>query len=105
PDAAPPALAVRLACRAAMTPPPGPARLEIPPNILYHHDDAAKQHRGARVYAPAELRSAGDPAAVERALEALARAERPLIVAGDGVVWSAAAAELGELARRLRPPG
>src|SRR5207247_2365556 len=76
---------VRLAFREAMSPPPGPTLVEIPTNILYHHDEAAKQHRGARVYAPAELRSAGDPAAVERALEALARAERPLIVAGDGV--------------------
>ena len=98
------AVDVRLAFREAMNPPPGPALVEIPTNILYHHDDAAKQHRGARVYAPAELRSAGDPAAVERALEALARAERPLIVAGDGVFWSDAAAELGELARRLAAP-
>src|SRR6059036_3259897 len=95
---------LRLAFRAAMNPPPGPALVEIPTNILYHHDDAAKQHRGARVYAPAELRSAGNPVAVERALEALARAERPLIVAGDGVFWSDAAAELGELARQLQVP-
>src|SRR5438445_7485349 len=95
------AVDVRLAFREAMSPPPGPTLVEIPTNILYHHDHAAKQHRGARVYAPAELRSAGDPAAVERALEALARAERPLIVAGDGVFWSDGAAELGELARRL----
>src|SRR5881397_3617479 len=95
---------VRLAFREAMSPPPGPTLVEIPTNILYHHDEAAKQHGGARVYAPAELRSAGDPAAVERALEALARAERPLIVAGDGVFWSDAAAELGELARRLGAP-
>src|SRR5439155_528684 len=70
------AVDVRLAFREAMSSPPGPALVEIPTNILYHHDDAAKQHRGARVYAPAELRSAGDPAAIERALEALARAER-----------------------------
>ena len=95
---------VRLAFREAMSPPPGPTLVEIPTNILYHHDEPAKQRRGARVYAPAELRSAGNPVAVERALEALARAERPLIVAGDGVFWSDAAAELGELARRLQVP-
>src|SRR5436309_308632 len=98
------AVDVRLAFREPMSPPPGPTLVEIPTNILYHHDDAAKQQRGARVYAPAELPSAGAPAAVERALEALARAERPLIVAGDGVFWSDAAAELGELARRLAAP-
>src|SRR5439155_1364597 len=70
---------VRLAFREATSPPPGPTLVEIPTNILYHHDEAAKQHGGARVYAPAELRSAGDPAAVERALDALGRAERPIV--------------------------
>src|SRR5262249_20429631 len=53
---------------------------------------------------PDALRSAGDPTAIERALGALARAERPLIVAGDGVFWSDAASELRELAARLQIP-
>ncbi len=95
---------LRLAFREAMNPPPGPSLLEIPTNILYHQDDVARQRRGGRIYPPAELRSAGDPAAIERALEALARAERPLIVAGDGVFWSDAASELRELATRLQVP-
>jgi acetolactate synthase-1/2/3 large subunit len=95
---------VRLAFREAMGPPPGPTLVEIPTNILYQQDDVAKQRPGARIYAPEELRSAGDPAAVARALEALARAERPLIVAGDGVFWSDAAAELRALAERLAIP-
>jgi acetolactate synthase-1/2/3 large subunit len=97
-------LDVRMAFREATAPPPGPTLVEIPTNILYHQDDVARQRAGARIYAPAELRSAGDPAAIERAAEALVRAERPLIVAGDGVFWSDAAAELGLLARRLRVP-
>jgi acetolactate synthase-1/2/3 large subunit len=95
---------VRLAFREAMGPPPGPALVEIPTNVLYHRDDPARQRRGARVYPPDALRSAGDPAAVERALEALVRAERPLIVGGDGIFWSDAAAELGELATLLHIP-
>jgi acetolactate synthase-1/2/3 large subunit len=95
---------MRLAFREATSPPPGPALLEVPTNVLYQQDDGARQRRGARVYAPDELRSAGDPAAVERALEALARAERPLIVAGDGIFWSDAAAELRELASYLQIP-
>ena len=98
------AVDVRLAFREATSPPPGPAVVEIPTNILYQQDDVAKQRAGARIYPPGALRSAGDPAAIDRALEALARAERPLIVAGDGVFWSDAAAELRELARRLRIP-
>jgi acetolactate synthase I/II/III large subunit len=95
---------MRLAFREAMNPPQGPAVLEVPTNVLYQQDDATRQRRGARVYAPDELRSAGDPAAVERALEALACAERPLIVAGDGIFWSDAAAELRELASHLQIP-
>jgi acetolactate synthase-1/2/3 large subunit len=95
---------LRTAFREAMSPPPGPTLLEIPTNVLYQQDDVARQRRGARIYPPDAMRSAGDPAAIERALERLAAAERPLIVAGDGVFWSDAATELGALARRLQIP-
>jgi acetolactate synthase-1/2/3 large subunit len=98
------ALDVRMAFREATAPPPGPALVEIPTNILYHHDEPARQRRGARVYRPEELRCAGDPAAVDRALEALAAAERPLIVAGDGIFWSDAAQELRAFAARMQLP-
>jgi acetolactate synthase-1/2/3 large subunit len=95
---------VRLAFREAMSPPPGPTLVEIPTNILYHQDEIARQRRGARVYEAGDLRCAGDPAAIARALDALAGAERPLIVAGDGIFWSDAAAELGEFAARMQIP-
>jgi acetolactate synthase I/II/III large subunit len=95
---------LRTAFREATSPPPGPTLLEIPTNILYQQDERARQRRGARIYPPGELRSAGDPAAVERALEALARAERPLVVAGDGVFWSDAAAELRAFAAHMQIP-
>jgi acetolactate synthase-1/2/3 large subunit len=45
-----------------------------------------------------------DPAAVERAVDRLLAAERPLVAAGDGVFWSDAAAELRALAERLQIP-
>jgi acetolactate synthase I/II/III large subunit len=95
---------LRLAFREATAPPPGPALLEIPTNVLYQQDDVARQRRGARVYPPDALRSAGDPAAIDRVVEALARAERPLIVAGDGVFWSDAVPELRAFAERLQVP-
>src|SRR4029450_10758233 len=50
------------------SPPPGPALLEIPTNILYQQDDVARQRRGARIYPPAALRSAGDTATRQRVL-------------------------------------
>jgi acetolactate synthase I/II/III large subunit len=95
---------LRMAFREAMSPPPGPTLVEIPTNVLYQQGDVSRQRRGARIYPPDALRSAGDPAAIERALEALARAERPLLVAGDGVFWSDAAAELHALATALQIP-
>ncbi|MGH7896452.1 MAG: thiamine pyrophosphate-binding protein [Candidatus Binatia bacterium] len=88
---------LRQAFREATTPPQGVSLLEIPTNILYHSGDIAEQRRGARVYSPDDLRAAADPAKIERVLELLAAAERPLIAAGDGIFWSGAAAELREL--------
>jgi acetolactate synthase-1/2/3 large subunit len=87
---------LRQAFREAMTPPQGPTLVEIPTNILYHQDDVANQRPGAKLYDPGELRAAGDAKKIERALELLLAAERPLIAAGDGIFWSNASAELRE---------
>jgi acetolactate synthase-1/2/3 large subunit len=95
---------LRQAFREARTAPQGAALIEIPTNILYHQGDAATQRRGAVVYEPAALGSQADPAAVERAVELLRGAERPLIAAGDGVFWSGAAAELRALAEATGVP-
>jgi acetolactate synthase-1/2/3 large subunit len=95
---------VRQAFREASSYPQGPAVVEIPANILYHGDDPARQRRGARFYAAEELRSQGEPARIERVLELLQAADRPLLVAGDGVFWSDAAAELREFAELAHVP-
>ena len=95
---------LRQAFRAARNSPQGAALVEIPTNILYHQGDPATQRRGAAVYGPDALRSQADPAAVERAIELLRGAQRPLIAAGDGVFWSDAAAELRAFARTTGIP-
>ena len=95
---------LRQAFREAMAPPQGPTLVEIPTNILYHQDDAARQRKGAKVYPADELRSQGDPQKIERALQLLLAAERPLIAAGDGIFWSDAAAELREFAEPTHIP-
>ena len=89
---------LRRAFREALSYPQGPALVEIPVNILYHQDDISRQRQGVKPYDLDELRSQGDPRRIERALELLVNAERPLMVAGDGVFWSAASTELRELA-------
>src|SRR5260370_3657803 len=85
---------LRQAFRDATSAPQGVALIEIPTNILYQAGIESDQRRGAKVYAPGELRSEADPQSIERAIAILLAAERPLIAAGDGIFWSGAAAEL-----------
>lgn len=87
---------MRLAFREALTPPQGVALVEIPQNILYAAGDDAKQRAGGQVILPDDTRSAGDPAKIDRAIEMLHAAERPLIAGGDGLFWSQAGPELRE---------
>ena len=86
---------MRTAFREAIAPPQGVALVEIPQNILYHHDED-KQLSGAGRFTVDDLRSEGDPAKIDRAIEMLHAAERPLIAGGDGIFWSKAAPELRE---------
>ncbi len=95
---------LRQAFRAAASPPPGVALVEIPQNVLYQRADEDRQRPGAYVYDPGELRAQGDPRAIERAVELLLSAQRPLLVGGDGVFWSQAASELRELAELTGTP-
>src|SRR5579885_675112 len=87
---------MRLAFREAITPPQGVALVEIPQNILYHHEDDKQQSPGGMRFTVDDVRSAGDPAKIDRALELLVAAERPLIAGGDGLFWSQAGPELRE---------
>ncbi|MGH7392644.1 MAG: thiamine pyrophosphate-binding protein [Candidatus Rokuibacteriota bacterium] len=77
---------------------PGPVAISIPNDLL-----------GARVEAPAPPAGQGTRppchvADITEAARTLEHAERPLIVAGGGVVAAGAAAELQALARRLGAP-
>jgi acetolactate synthase I/II/III large subunit len=80
------------------------ALLEIPTNILYQGGTQSDQRRGAKVYAPGELRSGTDPHSIEQAIEILLAAKRPLVAAGDGIFWSGAAAELREFVELTNIP-
>ena len=95
---------VRQAFRMAMAPPQGVSVVDIPTNILYHQEEETDQVPGAKVYEPDQRRGQGDPRAIERTVELLARSERPLLVGGDGVFWSDATAEMAELSALTRTP-
>jgi acetolactate synthase-1/2/3 large subunit len=79
----------------------GPVLLEIPNDVGYAEVDDAS----VAAYAPpAARRSMADPADVEAAAAALAAARLPVIVAGQGVLYARATAELVALAELLRAP-
>ena len=79
----------------------GPVVLEIPNDIGGAEVDAA----AVAAYAPPRaFRSGADPADVRAAADALVRAARPVIVAGQGVLFAEATDELRSLAELLGAP-
>ena len=78
----------------------GPAFVNIPRDLL--EGQTLEQSPGRpSAYRPVELRAPGDRDAVKRAAEVLSKAERPLLLAGGGVIDSEATAEAVALAELL----
>jgi benzoylformate decarboxylase len=90
---------VHRAAKTALAPPTGPVFLSLPGDIL--KSEADLDLMTATRIAP-HVR--GDPEAVAAAAELLAKAERPVIVAGDAVAQSGAHAELIALAELIGAP-
>jgi benzoylformate decarboxylase len=90
---------VHRAVKTALAPPTGPVFLSLPVDVL-------NAVRDIELGAPTRVapRIAGDRAAIAEAARLLARAERPLIVAGDAVAASDALAELAEVAELVGAP-
>jgi thiamine pyrophosphate-dependent acetolactate synthase large subunit-like protein len=90
------------AIRVALSGRPGPVFVEIPVDLLL----AAVEDRLAPIPTGYVHRTpaAGDTAAVERVAELLARAERPLVLAGGGVYWDDAAGALAAFAEAAGAP-
>lgn len=84
---------LRRAIKVATTPPTGPVFLALPMDVL----DAPNTERVTPTPVP-ETRTAPEQALVSRAARLLAGAERPLIIVGDGVAFSAAQPELARVA-------
>jgi thiamine pyrophosphate-dependent acetolactate synthase large subunit-like protein len=83
---------VATAFRQATTGRPGPVYIDMPGDVLGEKiEEESVTYPGAGRPVP---RTLGDPAAVKEAIALLARAERPVVVAGSGVWWSDGAAAL-----------
>jgi acetolactate synthase-1/2/3 large subunit len=83
---------INIAYRQAMTGRLGPAYLDLPGDVLY----TQVQEEDVVWPAPAKMhhRVPGDPGLVKEAVDLLARAQRPLLVTGSGILWSDASEEL-----------
>jgi benzoylformate decarboxylase len=90
---------LRRACKTALAAPTGPVFLSLPVDVL-------NAERDIDLLAPTRIdpRIRGPREAVRQAARRLARAERPLIVAGDAVAQRDALAELQEVAELLGAP-
>jgi acetolactate synthase-1/2/3 large subunit len=90
---------VREAVRQLRTGHPGPVGLEVPPDVL--------QASGQVTLLPAtpdDVSSELDSVLLRQAIDMLARAQRPVLYAGGGVVAAGAGAALQRLAERLEAP-
>jgi acetolactate synthase-1/2/3 large subunit len=93
---------VAQALRVATTGRPGPVFLEIPIDVLFARAEEEKAIFPEHVRP--EALPAPPPPAVERALEWLAGAHRPLVMAGGGVWFAGAAADLRMFAEQAGIP-
>jgi benzoylformate decarboxylase len=90
---------VHRAVKTAFAHPTGPVFLSLPVDVL-------NAERDLDLGAPTRVapRIVGDRAAISRAAELLARAQNPVIIAGDAVAHGDALAELAELAELIGAP-
>ena len=85
---------VNVAFQKAMAGKPGPVYLDFPGDVLYEkmeEDDIDWTISGRAL---PRARPHADPALIEQTVEALSKAEKPVIVTGGGILWSDASTEL-----------
>src|SRR5262245_2176347 len=92
------------ALRVATSGRPGPVVLEIPDDVFQEDPGEPRRAFGPDAFACPRLRSAPSPAQVEAAVRLIARARRPLILAGGGALTSGAAGEITRLAEATGIP-
>jgi acetolactate synthase-1/2/3 large subunit len=93
---------IAMAFRQALSGRPGPVYLELPMDILFGKVEEKKVEYPEKYRT--EAKPAGDPALVAEACDLLARAERPLILAGSGCLWSHAEESLKSFAEKTNIP-
>jgi acetolactate synthase-1/2/3 large subunit len=96
-------LAVRQAWKTMVTGRPGPVVLDVPFDV-FREAAAEETPKPEEWSANISCRCGADPDGVEKALDLLLAAERPVILVGQGVKYGGAAADLLALAEKLQIP-
>lgn len=84
----------------------GPVLIDIPKDVSnhkMHYDPAAERHRSVSLRGYTATPKP-DHAAIDQLLDAITQSERPIIIAGGGVVYSGASTELLEFVQQTRVP-
>ncbi len=93
---------VEQAVRASLSGRPGAVYLDLPNDQIVGKREEEKVGWAPRTPEPA--RAQAEPNAIERALEVLRSAQRPLVIVGKGAAWARAEDEVRELLRRTHLP-
>jgi acetolactate synthase-1/2/3 large subunit len=94
---------VSIAFRQAKSGTPGPVYLECPVDVLLgQRVEESEVTFPTNYYAEAE--STADPALLQEAVELLMAAERPMVIAGEGLFWAKGDKELKELVELAELP-
>ncbi len=95
---------VNFALQKSMAGKPGPVYLDFPGDILYQKIDESAVDWSFCGRPLLDSRPLGEPRQITRLIDALARAERPLLVSGSGVIWSRASGEMQALVEKIGIP-
>lgn len=95
---------VLTAARHALGGRPGPVYLDMPGDILYKQVEEDEVTYPDLDPSTMRVRPRGDPALIDDAVRLLAKAERPLLLTGSGILWSGAEAELQQFAEHAGIP-
>jgi thiamine pyrophosphate-dependent acetolactate synthase large subunit-like protein len=85
---------VATAVREAFNGCPGPVYLDMPGDVLYREVDEESVWYPEPGPTLARARPSGDPDLVKAAVDLLAKAERPVLITGSGILWSDASSQL-----------
>ena len=96
--------AVRQAFRLATSGRPGAVQVTLPMDVLEGPASAPRVYAEEACRAYPAYRTRPDPAAVRHAADLLCKAQRPVVIAGGGVLTSGAWAELTALAEAMGAP-